>query len=256
MTFHKTLFCTMKYVISNGMFVAKNTNETVEPVNVISGKITGIRVVPIEDSPEVVQLDLTEGAGDEAVTKTVQFKKYGDLGLKVLRCLFGIAEIMAGKTITLELVPREGRSALMKVSADGEALTPMGTVEPYAYDKKLITDKVLSVLMRCFNFRCDVLVFANKENAVLGTVEEIADYIRTLRRSGRQDEITVKKTGFTSISAANGYKKALADLGDVASFKVFGDEDSVNAIWEAYTEELPSDSPEDDLDNNGREREY
>lgn len=234
----------MKYIMSNGAFVCRENNN--EVVSSISGKIIGFRTVTPDGESEKVQIDLAEGDGDDAVVRTLNLKKYGDASLKILRCLFGIAEIIRDKVITISLEEREGHSALISVSADGELLTPCGSVEPYAYDKKLLTDKTILVLKRCFDFKKTILVYANRDNVLDDfddNVESVAEYILDLRRSGRENELTVKKVTFTSVSGANAYLKALRDLQGVAPFRYTCDEDAIALIWEAFTKELPVEEP-------------
>lgn len=251
----------MKYIMSNGTFKCKENEET---VNAISGKLVGIRSVTSESGNESVQLDLAEGEGDETVVRTLSLKKYGDASLKVLRSLYGIAEIIIGKVLTISLEPRDGRSALITVSADGEVLVPCGSVEPYAYDKKLLTDKVLVVLKRCFDFKVTVLVYANQDGSYPTNydgefdVEAAAGYIRELRRAGRESEITLKKTTFNSSAAANGYLKALKDLAPVKTFMVIRNDVDIETLIDAFNEELPADEvPEVPMvDENGNEVEY
>lgn len=228
----------MKYIMSNGAFVCRENNN--EVASSISGKIIGFRTVTPDGESEKVQIDLAEG--DDAVVRTLNLKKYGDASLKILRCLFGIAEIIRDKVITISLEEREGHSALISVSADGELLTPCGSVEPYAYDKKLLTDKIILVLKRCFDFKKTILVYANRDNVLDDfdeNVERVAEYILDLRRSGRENELTVKKVTFTSVSGANAYLKALRDLYSVSAFRYTCDEDEVAIIWEAFTKEIP-----------------
>ena len=133
---------------------------------------------------------------------------------------------------------REGRKKLIKISADGEVLTPCGTVEPYAYDKKLVTDKCLVVLKNAFSFKFPVLVFAN-EDRFSGNAQEVADYIRDLKSSGRGGDLTVVKTVFTSINSANGYMKAIKDLAATRGFQCFRNEEDIDLIWEAFNEVAP-----------------
>lgn len=226
-----------KYIMSEGTFKCKETNET---TNTISGKLVGLRVIVPEGGSETIQLDLQDDSGEEPVVNTLSILHYGDASTKILRCLYGIAEIIRDKVLTFTLEDREGRKKLIKISADGEVLTPCGTVEPYAYDKKLVTDKCLVVLKNAFSFKFPVLVFAN-EDRFSGNAQEVADYIRDLKSSGRGGELTVVKTVFTSINSANGYMKAIKDLAATRGFQCFRNEEDIDLIWEAFNEVAPED---------------
>lgn len=226
--------------MSKGAFKCKDTDET---TNTISGKLVGLRVIAPEEGAEKIQLDLQDDSGEEPVINTLSILHYGDASTKILRCLYGIAEIIRDKVLTFTLEAREGHSSLITVSADGEILTPCGTVEPYAYDKKLVTDKCLVVLKGAFNFKFPVLVFAN-DDKFTGNASEVADYIRDLKSAGRGNELTVVKTVFTSISGANGYMKAISDLAATRSFQCFRDEEDIDLIWDAFNEEAPAEAAE------------
>lgn len=250
----------MKYIMKNGSFVCKENNN--ETVNAISGTIVGLRTVKPEEGSEAIQIDLKEGEGEDAVVRTLSILKYGDASLKILRCLFGIAEIIIGKVITISLEEREGHKALITISADGEVLPACGTVEPYAYDKKLLTDKILVVLKRCFEYKTVILVYGNKDGFYpVDEYDEFdfvqsANYIRDLRRAGRAAELTLKKTVFNNASATKGYLKALGDLSGVANFKIIHDEDGINTLMEAFTEDLPAEEEvvgAAQVDENGHE---
>ena len=243
----------MKYIIKDGAFVAK---ENGEETNTISGKLTAIHVVKPEEGSEKLQFDLTDESAEEGpVVRTVVVRKVGDAALKILRCLYGIADIVAGKTITLELEPREGKSALINVSADGEPLYPAGVIEPFAADKKLFIDKAVSTLLWAFKFRLDVVVFANDDNHLPDTAGETAAYIREMRAAGRSEEIHLVKTSFTNQKAANGYLKALRDIGK--GFTSWRDEQDIAAIMEAWEGPLGQDGDSvPDGDDNDSEVEY
>ena len=232
----------MKYIMKDGKFFCKEENAT---TTTLTGTLAGLRVLNPDDAPRKLQLDLKK---DDDSVDTLTLRLIGDPALKILRCLYGIAEIIAGKVITIDLVEREGHSALINVSADGEALTPCGYVEAYAYDKIFFTDKCLEVLQRCFSFRHDVLVYANVDKNYPeddGDIHAIVDYIRELRRNGRSGELTVKKTSFTQPGTAKGYMKALSDVPQ-SGFRVFTDAEAIEAIWAAFTEELEAPEAPDE----------
>lgn len=234
-----------KYIMSAGKFVNKADNEEVTS---ISGTLEGLRVLTPEDGPMKLQMDFKDAqSGDEPLISTLTLRLYADPALKILRCLYGIAEIIAGKRITIALEPREGHSALINVYADDEALPACGSVEAYAYDKKLFTDKTLGVLKRCMEFSRTVLLYVNadgvypaNENGGLD-INAACAYIREMRRLGRTGELTVKKHTFTIPAAAKGYIRALNDLRNVSAFRFLEDEESVDAIWEAFTGDLSSE---------------
>lgn len=233
----------MKYIMSKGEFVCRENDDHRTS---LTGKITGIRVITPEDAPDKVQIDLTETLeNEETVVRTLSLKKYGDASLKILRCLFGIAEIMHGKTVTIEMEAREGRSALIKLSADGEQLIPLGSDSGYNIDRNLTIDKCLATLKACFEFAADFLVIKNDDNFYpttdAGDLDEVAmaGYITDLRRSGRQGELRVIKNGFTSIAGAKAYKKALTDIGGV---HYTTDPHKVAVIWDAFAGPLPEEA--------------
>ena len=234
----------MKFIMSKGMFVCRENDDQ---LNTLTGKITGIRVIAPEDAPEKLQIDFTETLENEQSTvRTLSLKKYGDASLKILRCLFGIAEIMHNKTVSIELEAREGRSALIKVSADGEQLAPLGSDSGYNIDRNLIIDKALVVLKACLEFGADFLIIRNDDGFYptdeSGDLDEmaIAGYVTDLRRTGRQGELKIVKTGFTSLAGANAYKKALTDIGGV---HYTTNPHKVAVIWDAYAGPLPEEAP-------------
>jgi len=234
----KPLCLMPKFIMKDGKFVAKEEQIT---VNAISGTLAGVRVFVPEQGKPKLQLDLKDGEN----VNTLSLRLYADPALNILRCLYGIAEIIADKVLTISLEEREGHDSFIHVSADGEELPRCGEVEAYAYDRKLFTDKCYGVLKRCFDFKKAVLVYANADGIYPATCEDVqavVDYIHEMRRLGRSGELTVKKTVFTNPGAAKGYLKALRDLGTVRGFRVFYDEEAIEAIWTAYTDELPADS--------------
>lgn len=233
-----------KFIMSKGQFLDKEHNETVSSIR---GTLAGIRTLTPEDGAMKLQLDLKDESNEEPVINTLTLGLYADPALKILRCLYGIAEIISGKVITISLEEREGRGALISVYADDEALPACGAVEAYAYDKKLFTDKTFGILKRCLEFSRPVLVYANADGVYPANdegdtdVEAVCSYIREMRRLGRSGELTVKKNNFTIPAAAKGYIKALNDLRNTCAFRFFDDEESVDAIWAAFTEELPAE---------------
>ena len=246
----------MKYIIKDGAFLNKEDGST---TSALKGKLAGIRAVTSDSGAESIQFDLagTDGEGN-AVTHTISVRKYGDSSLKILRCLYGIADIIAGKEIEVRIEPREGRSALIVVTADGELLTPAGSCPEYTVEKKALTDRMLSALRTTFGFRLALTVFANKDGYIPTAggefdAEAAAEYIRELRSAGRGDEIVCKKTVFTSAKAADGYAQAFADLAGKGRCAILPEGDDADLLMEAYTEDIPTG---DDLDEHGREREY
>ena len=109
-----------KHIMSEGTFKCKETNET---TNTISGKLVGLRVIVPEGGSETIQIDLQDDSGEEPVVNTLSILHYGDASTKILRCLYGIAEIIRDKVLTFTMEDREGRKKLIKISADGEVLT-------------------------------------------------------------------------------------------------------------------------------------
>jgi len=223
----------MKFIMEDGKFLCKEENIT---NSTLTGTLIGIRVLTSEDGPKKLQLDFRK---DEDNVDTLTLKLYADPALKILRCLYGVAEIIHNMIITIELVPREGRSSLIKVSADGENLDPCGRVDDYANDKMFFTDKCVKILKYCLSFCHTVLVYANTDKNYPdgNNIQAITDYIRELRRNGRTNELTVKKTVLCLPSAAKGYMKAIRDVPQ-SGFRVFTEPQAIDAIWKAFTEEL------------------
>lgn len=238
----------MKIIMENGLFVAMNANEgeTFEPTRKLSGKIVGMRERRIDEEGVFIQIDLKDETGAEPVTRTFEFQKYSDAGLKLLRLLYGIADNFGGKVIVIETTPREGtRKSRITMTADGEVLEPMGETSAYGYDKKLLTDKIWKTLQSNLRFRKDVLTYYNEDKYYPQSAREVADYILGLRRTGSSLKLSVKKNGFTNVTAANAYFKALADVRN-GSFRVYTNPDDIAVIWEAYTcevqvEEVPAE---------------
>jgi len=234
----------MKYSFKNGSLVCKETGETVPE---ISGSVSGIRTVSTESGNELVQLDLRkEGQeGDEQSVSTLVIRKYGDASLKILRCLYGIVDILAGKVITVATEAREGKSSLINVCADGELLTPVGYVEPYSYERRTLTDKILASITRAMNFRQDILVAVfDGEGAGLTSPEEVAGLVTDLRRAGRTESVKVVKHGFTSDKAAVAFLlgiNAVRAFSDVHVFAGEDDSEGIALIWRAFTEEIQSE---------------
>lgn len=235
----------MKYKM-HGLFVSL---EDESKTNTLKGKLVGFRVITPDDGPQKIQIDLKTAAedGTEKVD-TLVILRYGDASLKILRCLLGVAEVITGKELSFVMEERENRGSLIHVLADGEELVPMGSPCPYSYEKNLMTDKIVDVLKNVFNFRFAVAVYVNEDKVYPENewgnldVDVAAEYIKDLRRSGRSGEIHLTKTVFSSPAAANGYKKALADLSSASSFRVLYDEASIETLMEAYTCEIEAAS--------------
>lgn len=231
----------MKYSFKNGSIVCKETGETVPS---LSGTVAGIRVVNSDSGLELVQIDL-KAEGETPEVNTLIVKKYGDASLKIVRCLYGIVEILAGKVITVTTEAREGKSSLIVVLADGEVLSPVGYVEPYSYERRTLTDKILGSLIRSLTYRRDVLVAVfDGEGAGVQGAEDVAALIRDLRRSGREDSLKVVKYGFTDERSAAAYLKGIKDAKAFADIHVFAnDTEDIDLVWEAFTEPLPQEDP-------------
>lgn len=230
----------MKIKMKDGHFIDVATGEILDA---LTGKVTSIMVVRPEGAAERVQITLTEGEGENAVQKTLDMKKYGDASLKILRCLYGISEIILGKDLRLEFEAREGHGALIHVSANGEELMPLGTTSPYAYEKNLMIDKILGVLLAAVNYKDTILVFRNADGVYPDNVDEVVDYIRQLKATGRDNELTIKKTVFGNAHTANGYRLAISDLfGLNVPFRVYSAPEDVDAIWGAYNEVGPDNT--------------
>lgn len=243
----------MKYSIKNGMFLSKESEES---TNEICGVLAGIRAItPNNTEIEYLQIDLKDVDEYESdleleIVSTLTIPKYGDASYEILRRMFGIAEVIAGKYLAISIQGSVDDNPSINVSADGEDLVPCGDAEPYAAEKKLLTDMIISVLKRCFEFRSTILVYSNVDNVYPMSedgsldVYAIADYIRDLRRAGRHNELTVKKTTFTSLAAAKGYEKALRDLAMTNSYRYTKNKQSIDLLWDAYNCEL--EAPEDE----------
>ena len=230
----------MKYIMSHGAFVCRETGEEIAS---ITGKLTGIRIVTPENGADKLQLDFSsEGENEQPVVKTLSLKKYGDASLKILRCLFGVVEILHDKVFTIELEAREGKSALIKVSADGESIPVFAYVEPFAADQMRFIDKAISALVCSMEFSADFLIITNDdgfypldEGGDLDA-QALGDYIINLRRTGRQGELKVIKTGFTTLPGARAYQKALTDIGGV---HYTTNSEKISLLWLAYAGPLP-----------------
>lgn len=233
-----------KFIIRGGQIVNKETNEAVES---ISGKLVAVRVIKPEDSPERLQIDLSDGEA----TSTLTVRKAGDVSMKILRCLYGIVDVMGDKVITVSTEAREGRSSLINLDADGERLAPMGVPGEFENVRKVLIDKILASLTRSLDYKQPVLVYSNADKVYPSTgdqsndAEQIADYIRDLRRSGRVGEITVKKTVFSNEKSALAYWKALRDVESFSNMRIFSDPEAIETISQAYTAPLESPSEGD-----------
>lgn len=234
-----------KFIIRGGQIVNKDTNENVES---ISGKLVAVRVIKPEDAPERLQIDLSDGE----VTSTLTVRKSGDVSMKILRCLYGIVDVMGDKVITVSTEAREGRSSLINLDADGERLAPMGVPGEFENVRKVLIDKILASLTRALGYKQPVLVYSNADKVYPSTgdqsadAEQIADYIRDLRRAGRVGEITVKKTVFTNEKSALAYWKALRDVESFSNMRIFSDAEAIETISQAYTAPLESPASEGD----------
>lgn len=240
-----------KYIMKDGAFFNKEANESVAT---ITGTLAGIRVIENEDGNKKLQLDFKhENEGGETVIDTLTLRLYREPALKVLRALFGILEILGGKVITLSMEQREGRQALLTVSADGETLSPRNCGESFAYEERIFIDKAVRIIKAVLGYSKTVLVYSNADKDYPqggDEIEAITTYIRELRSLGRTGELNVKKVTFNVASAAKGYLQALRDLQPTRAFRVFVDEEAINAIWTAFTEELP-ETPSSEMTSSG-----
>ena len=234
----------MMYIIKNGAFLSKEDGSTVSS---LTGVIAGIRSISNENG-ESIQIDLAStGEDGQPKTDTISVRKFGDASLKILRCLFGVADILIGKELTFSLQTREGMGALITVSADGELLAPEVPVEPYARDKKAMTIRMLNVLRDIFCYRLDVVIYANKDGFYPKdeygnfNAAKAAEYIRELRIAGRASEIVCKKISFDNKAAADGFMLAARTISGVSRCIVLrADDFAAETVYEAWTEELPA----------------
>lgn len=230
-----------KFIMKDGKFLNKEANAT---TTTLTGTLAGIRVLEPEEGSKKLQLDFKSEEDGQEVVNTLNLRLYADPAIKILQCLYGIADIIIGKVITIRLEEREGHGSLIHVLADNETLAACGFVTAYASDKMLFTDKAVAMLKRCFDFRKDVLVYVNADKVYPTLadgsmdVQAVCGFIRDIRRSGRSGELTVTKTGFVNPASARGYIKALNDLRHNGGFMFTLDPEAISEIWEAYTAPL------------------
>lgn len=244
----------MKFVMSNGKFVCKDDAQNPIVLDALTGIIAGIRIIQTQnDGKKKLQIDLKDVAedGETPVVRTLNLKLYGNPAFRLLRSLYGIAEILADKKITIASEEISGEDGtILRVYADGEQLPICGSIlTDYTGELVMMTDQALMTLERTFGFRKDILVFANKDNFYPGAgdamdVDAVCAYIRDLRRSGRSGELTVVKTAFTMPATAKGYLKALRDLSATRAFRYTDHPAAIQAIWDAYTGEIPENPAE------------
>ena len=243
----------MKFTLSNGKFVCKENADAPIILTAITGILVGLRIIRPEGQKAKVQLDLKDvDENGESVVRTLNLRLYGNPAFKVLRSLYGIAEILADKKITISAETPDGYdSAVITVYADNERLPVCGDINTsFSGEMVMMIDRAVATLSRCFEFRKNVLVYANADGVYSGfglDTTAVVDYIRDLRRSGRSGELTVVKTAFTNPATAKGYLKALRDLSATRAFRYTDNDTDIDAIWSAYTEELP-ETPADGTD--------
>lgn len=233
-----------KYIMRNGLFL---DNETQETTSSITGVLVGIRQVKPDDDRVKLEIDLRTTTDEgETVTNTLRLQCYKEPALKILRSLYQVYEIIAEKVITISMEAREGRSSLMRVSADGELLPPSTLGEAFAYEERAFIDRAVALLRKSLEFKQTVLVYSNADKQYSDgfDTEAICQYIRELRRSGRTGELRLEKTTFTNASAARGYLKALHDLAPTRSFRCTDNAEAIAAVMAAFTEDLPEESAE------------
>lgn len=248
----------MKYSFKNGTLVCRETGEAVAEIH---GVLSGVRVVESENGLEFLQVDLKNPTAEEGrdPVATLVMKKYGDSSLKVLRCLYGIVDFISCVVIGVSIAPREGRSGLITVTADGEVLSPIGHVGPYAFERKTLTDKMIVSLKRAARYSREVMVVGFPGDEGRGIEPEaIPDLIRDLKASGRTD-FSVVKRGFTDEKSANGYLRAVEDIrpyGNVIVLSGGRDDELMAEVWAAWNEPVPSTEHEADTADDDPEEEF
>lgn len=233
----------MKYIMKDGAFYNKEANETVAT---LTGTLAGIRTLENNGQNKLqIGLKRQDDEGQDVVD-TLTLRLYREPALKILRAMFSIMEIISGKVFTISLEKRDGREALLSVSADGEVISPRNCGEAFAYEERIFIDKAVRVLKNCIEFAKTVLVYSNADRNYPddGNVEAVCDYIREMRRLGRTGELNVKKTTFSIPAAARGYLKALYDLQSTRAFRFTDNPAEIDAIWTAFTEDLPENTSE------------
>lgn len=222
------------FIIKNGSFVDKETGEATSSIH---GVLTKVATVVSEAG--IPFLLFTLGSGDEA--SILKVKRYGDAALKLLRCLYNIVDRVADAEVVISLDKEEGHRGVITITFDNEELRPLGPVEFYLSEKKLITDKIVGELVRATGINQRILVFTNSDDVVPTEASEIAESIRAYRREGKA--YTCKKHSFSNIHALRSYLDAVRDLGGTR-YAVIMDETQIDAIWLAHVE-VPGDDDEE-----------
>ena len=236
-----------KFAFKDGKFVNKETGEAVSS---LSGKISSIETFATDSGLQKIRIAFApEAEGQEG--NSLSFKKVGDAALKILRCLYGIADIIGQTVITISLEAREGSDKKgINVLADDTVLMPLGRVEPYASEKILLTDSILSVLTRALTWKRSVLVYNETDTAIApDSIEEVLESIAAHKRNGTLDAVKINHSVFNNTHAYNGYVKGVKDATEGTLVKVYEGQ-AADVILEAYNapldEEAESPVPGDD----------
>lgn len=238
-----------KFSFKDGKFVNKETGEAVSS---LSGKIAAIEQYATDSGLQKIRIRFaSETEGQEG--DSLSFKKVGDAALKIVRCLYGIADIIGQVVITISLEAREGSDKkAISVLADDCVLIPLGRVEPYASEKILLTDRILAVLTRALTWSRAVLVYNETDTAIAPeSFEEVLESIAAHKRNGTLDAVKIRHTVFNNEHAYNGYVKGIRDSIEGSLARVY-EGTAADAILEAYnapleeTEEAPAPGDDDE----------
>jgi len=232
------------FIMKKGLLLNKETGET---TNTISGRIKAINVETSEEGNPRLVFAFGDPAAEE--TPGLKVKLYGDASLKILRCLFGIFDEIGGKEVAISLVPREGEPAQITVTADGETLTPVCHIAPYAIDRMNLTDVILARLNKSLsrvNIPLLVVHLAEKLDLVdeeRPMSEVIAEYIRNARREGRVNDYAAYKHCFASGNMRDGYLTAMREGAVMGRTFWFTTQETIDQVWLAHVEPLDAPAP-------------
>jgi len=237
------------YKILGGHITDRQTKETVEEIH---GTLTAVDVRDTEKGTRHLYLTLEDGENQSEL----RVRLYGDLALKILRCLYGVVSCIAEAAVGIFIEERDGEPNLVHITHGGRDLMPLGSVPTYGDLRDMMVQRLYGILKSAIDSRFPVAVVSLRRDGqpvVLDepAVGEVARMMQEAVREGRVDDVMYRKHVFSSPATVAAFLDGARTMGRGFVF-VTDDPGSIALLDEAAATATPTE-PGEDIDPEDNE---
>lgn len=172
----------------------------------LHGMLTSVAVEETDKGTRYLHLVLTDG--EDKVSLRV--KLYGDMSLKILRCLYGVVATLNEAPVALFFEEREEQKNLLHVQHGGNDLPEIGVVPPYNDLRAGLIQRLTTTVKTAVESRFPVTVIAitvDGRDVVFDdpAAEEVAQRIREAITQGRRGNVKLRKHTFSTPSLVKAF---------------------------------------------------